>query len=401
MKSIVKRRLVSSLVAVSVAVPSAAALLPASSLAAPAVSSTAGLNPSQIQQLLDYKDVAVDILTSLTPEEKDKLRQVREQIKNKPLEWWGANILQNPEIIQKLKEKGVTAQEAASLLRDAVALLYTPGDTLESLIAFKKEHYATWKKIFGDEFKQEDILKFVKLMQKQVLGDLVIHHMLNIDKPLDEMINDAIVRMMQQGTFKKLGHKLVEIGITPQDVVTIRKRLIQEFDPNNELRNILIRAFARSHTDIILQPGKLTPGKEKQLTLKVDFPGYFTIRSGVEWISSNPEVATVDEKGKLHAHKAGTTTVSVKVKDVVIGELKVTVEPKKEEKPPKDKPEHPGKPNKEKTGHEEKQDDDKSEHGQKQDNEKPDKDKSEHGEKQDHEKQDHKEEQHNDKGNKK
>lgn len=333
MKSTLRCRFVSSLVAISVAVPSAAAFLPSSTLAA----SPNSLNPSEIKQVQRYKEAAITMFQSLTPAEKDRLRQVRDQVTAKPLDWWRDQILQNPEVIEKLKAKDVTVEEASAMLRDMVALLYTPGDTIESLLTFKKEHYHTWTKVFGTEFKQEDLLKFAKMMQKQVAADIIMDHMLNINRPLDDIINNAIARMMKHGEFKKFGQKLAEIGITPEDVIAIRKRLVREFDPNNEVRDILIRAFARNYVDIIVHPGKLTPGKEKQVTLKVDFPGYWTIRSGIEWESSNPEVATIDAKGKLHAHKSGTTTVSVKIKGVVIAQTDVTIEPENRHKPDKDK----------------------------------------------------------------
>lgn len=328
------RRIISSIAALSVALPSAAVLFPAQSSAAPSMAAV-NWNSSQSHQIDRYKDKALEIFYSLTPGEKARLGQLREEVKAKPLAFWRDEILQNPKAVEKLKAKGVTAEEASAMLRDAVVLLYTPGDTEEALAAFKKNHYGTWKKIFGTEFKQEDLLKFASMLQKQVLAEVVMNHMLNVNKPLDSIISDSIARMMKHGQFKKLATKLAEIGITSEDVLAIRKRIVREFDPNYEVVAIFVQAFARNNTQLILQPGKFTPGKVKQLTLKVDFPGYFTIRSGIEWSSSNPDVATVDERGNLRAHKAGVTVVSAKVKGIEVGQLLVTVEADKEK--PKDK----------------------------------------------------------------
>lgn len=335
MKITFRRRFIPSLLALSVAVPSTAALMPAPSSAAPGI----GISQEQLDIVRKYAKEAIELLNSLSPEEKNRLRQMRDEVRTKPLNWWRDQIFQNPQAVEKMKAKGVTPEEASAMLRDMLALMYTPEDTIASLLAFKKNHYRTWTKIFGTEFKQEDLLEFAKMLERQVMADLVMSHMLNIDKPLDDMISDAIARMMQHGKFRKLGVKLAEVGITTTDVLEIRKRLVREFDRNNEVRDIFISAFARKNTDIVVQPGKLSPGKEKQVTLKVEFPGYFTIRSGVEWISSNPEVATIDKKGKLHAHKPGTTTISVKIKGVLIGEKDVTVEPDKGNKPDKEEKE--------------------------------------------------------------
>lgn len=332
MKTTFRRRLIPSLLALSVAVPSATALMPTPSSAAPDI----GINQAQLDIVLKYAREAIELLNSLSPEEKNRLRQMRDEVRTKPLNWWRDQIFKNPQAVEKMKAKGVTPEEASAMLRDMLALMYTPEDTITALLAFKKNHYHTWTKIFGTEFKQEDLLDLAKMLERQILADLVLSHMLNIDKPLDDMISDAIARMMQHGKFQKLGIKLAEVGITTTDVLEIRKRLMREFDQNNEVRDIFISAFARKNTDIIVQPGKLAPGKEKQVTLKVEFPSHFTIRSGVEWISSNPEVATIDKQGKLHAHKPGTTTISVKIKGVFIGKKDVTVEPDKGNKPDKD-----------------------------------------------------------------
>lgn len=70
------RRMISSIVALSVAVPSAGALFPAHSSAAPAMGWQASSH-----QLDRYQDKVLETVRSLTTEEKARVLQLRETIK--------------------------------------------------------------------------------------------------------------------------------------------------------------------------------------------------------------------------------------------------------------------------------------------------------------------------------
>ncbi|AMA71685.1 MULTISPECIES: Ig-like domain-containing protein [Aneurinibacillus] len=326
------RKLLLPVLAASVALPSVAAFAPQVSYAKEKA------DDFVMGMKADYIEEFIQVLKGLTPEGKAQLRQVRDSIQEKSLIWWRDTVIQNPQFIEAAKQKGVTVEEATFLLRDFTLLFYTPDNLQENLLSFKQKHSATLQKLFGNEFGIKDLLDFVKDISKQIIADLMMDHMVDTNKPLDDIVDDAVKRTLEHGKYKKFANKLAELTLSIDEVIQMRKRLAAEIDPNNVARNAFLQAFIRKNVTLSIQPGRLVPGKTKQLTVNVSFPRKISIRSGVTWESSNPEVATVNRKGELTAHKPGTTTITAKLKSIDVGKLDVTVEPKKDkDKEEKDK----------------------------------------------------------------
>ncbi|MFT9487186.1 MAG: S-layer homology domain-containing protein [Tepidibacillus sp.] len=277
-----------------------------------------------------YVNQVIAAYATLTPQELTDVRAVRDAVSSKEWTWWEGTVINDNEFDSKIAQLYSTDETPVyNMVRDFVQLFYTADDLQATADTFKATHTETFKTLFGTDFTLNDLMNFASDLQQAAASNFFINSIFNENYTVDNAITDAINDTFNTGNYEVFKGKLQALGLSVSDLITIKDNFQSTLQAENvpviAARNAVIGGFARANSQIVLENNTPTVGSTQQLKYRVTYPTMITLEGGVDYYSSNPEVATVTIDGAFSAVAEGTTTITVQAKGIVVGSKEVTV----------------------------------------------------------------------------
>jgi len=275
---------------------------------------------SQRQEKTDYQKEWEDLVeeSSLREQRKEALKQLGQELVQ-------AQTIPQVENVKEAAEKEIedsvkegTKREEREKLKDGLEKLVD--EQLKSKAQEKADSLKEWEDLVEESSLREQRKEALKQLGQELVQAQTTPQVENVKEAAEKEIEDSVKEGTKREEREKLRDELEKLAEVKRKVAVDKELLMEESNEKEE---------KQAPWRISIFPSYLVLPPESSVSLKTlaVYNNIFIkeLSSDLQWFSSKPGVAWVDEKGIVHSLSKGKAKISAKYKGIKSLEVEVTV----------------------------------------------------------------------------
>lgn len=253
------------------------------------------------------------------------LQAVRSRLNTLSDEQWTTILTVNGKNVKATIDAKVgRSGTAQQIISDLVAIVYGTDEELQQKVnEFRAEFADEFDALFGTQLTVDKLFQFFNEFEKEFEAQVIASVIVG-DNDLDAVIRETVHAAAAKTRLDGALYSALGIGV--DDVLKIKDNINNAVDPDKRARQALVMGLAKYKNIAITGPSTVTVGQTERYKISTVLNGEpIETSGGVEWRTSNSNVATISANGQLTARAAGTVNVEAWMLGYKIAEKEVTV----------------------------------------------------------------------------